>query len=92
MAFLSKRKQQMLEKSWVQTFSDHVFTKINEHISAPLYSEKANSRPNAPINVLVSALILKDFSGLTDEGITEACEFDFRYQYALHTTSFKISR
>jgi len=89
LAFLSKRKQQMLEKSWAQTFSDHVFTKINEHIFAPLYSEKTNSRPNAPINVLVSALILKDFSGLTDEGITEACEFDFRYQYALHTTSFE---
>lgn len=89
LAFLSKRKQQMLERSWAQTFSDHVFTKINEHIFAPLYSEKTNSRPNAPINVVVSALILKDFTGLTDEEITEACEFDFRYQYALHTTSFE---
>ena len=89
LAFLSKRKQQMLERSWAQPFSNHVFTKINEHIFAPLYSEKTNSRPNAPINVLVSALILKDFSGLTDEEITEACEFDFRYQYALHTTSFE---
>ena len=89
LAFLSKRKQQMLEKSWAQAFSDHIFTRINEHIFAPLYSEKMNSRPNAPINVLVSALILKDFTSLTDEEITEACEFDFRYQYALHTTSFE---
>ena len=89
LAFLSKRKQQMLEKSWAQAFSDHVFTRINEHIFAPLYSEKTNSRPNAPINVVVGALILKDFTSLTDEGITEACEFDFRYQYALHTTSFE---
>ena len=45
LAFLSKRKQQMLEKSWAQAFSDHVFTRINEHIFAPLYSEKTNSRP-----------------------------------------------
>ena len=89
LAFLSRRKQQMLEKSWAQAFSDHIFTRINEHIFAPLYSEKMNSRPNAPINVLVSALILKDFTSLTDEEITEACEFDFRYQYALHTTSFE---
>ena len=89
LAFLSRRKQKMLEKSWAQTFSDHIFTRINEHIFAPLYSEKMNSRPNAPINVLVSALILKDFTSLTDEEITEACEFDFRYQYALHTTSFE---
>ena len=88
LAFLSQRKQQMLERSWAQAFSNHIFTRINEHIFAPLYSEKTNSRPNAPINVLVSALILKDFTSLTDEEITEACEFDFRYQYALHTTSF----
>ena len=89
LAFLSKRKQMMLEKSWAQSFSDHIFTRIDEHIFAPLYSENTNSRPNAPINVVVGALILKDFTGLTDEEITEACEFDFRYQYALHTTSFE---
>lgn len=89
LAFLSKRKQQMLEKSWAQAFSDHIFTRINECIFAPLYSEKSNSMPNAPVNVVVGALILKDFNNLTDEGITEACEFDFRYQYALHTTSFE---
>lgn len=45
-------------------------------IFAPLYSDKANSRPNAPVNVIVGALILKE------------CECDFRYQYALHTTSY----
>lgn len=89
LAFLSKRKQQMLERSWAQAFSDHIFRRINEHIFAPLYSEKTNSRPNAPINVIVGSLILKDFTGLTDEELTEACEFDFRYQYALHTTSFE---
>ncbi len=89
LAFLSPRKQQMIERSWAQAFSSHIYTRINEHIFAPLYSEKTNSRPNAPINVIVSALILKDFTNLTDEEITEACEFDFRYQYALHTTSFE---
>lgn len=40
-----------------------------------------NSRPNAPINVLVGALILKDFTNLTDKELTEACEFDFRYLF-----------
>ena len=89
LAFMSSRKQQMLEKSWAQAFSDHIFKRINEHIFAPLYSEKSNSRPNAPINVLVSALILKDYNGFTDEDIIASCEFDFRYQYALHTTSFE---
>lgn len=89
LAFLSKRKQQMLDKSWAKSFSEHIFTKIDEHIFAPLFSEKKNSRPNAPINVIVGAMILKDLNGFTEEELLEECEFDFRYQYALHTTSFK---
>lgn len=58
-------------------------------IFAPLYSEKRNSRPNAPVNVIVGALILKELMGLTDDEVMEECEFDFRFQYALHTTSFE---
>ena len=89
LAFLSRRKQQMLENSWAQSFSDLVFTRINENIFAPLYSEKSNSRPNAPINVILGALILKALLDQTDDEIAESCEFDFRFQYALHTTSFE---
>jgi len=89
LAFMSERKQRILEKSWAKAFSEHIFTKIDEHIFMPLYSEKTNSRPNAPINVIVGALILKDFTGLTDDEILEECEFDLRYQYALHTTCFE---
>ena len=89
LGFLSLRKQRMLNSSWAQAFSDHVFGHINEQIFAPLYSEQRNSRPNAPINVIVGALILKDFTGQTDDEMLESCEFDLRYQYALHTTSFE---
>jgi len=56
---------------------------------APLYSDKRISRPNAPVNSIVGALILKKLNGLTDDEILEECEFDFRYQYALHTTSYE---
>lgn len=90
LSFLSKRKQKMLQNSWAQDFSDHVFTKINEQIFAPLYSENTNSRPNAPVNVIVGALILKDYTDQTEDEILESIEFDFRYQYALHTTSFEV--
>ena len=89
LAFLPPKKLQMLEKSWAQVFSDHVFTRINEYIFAPLYSDRSNSRPNSPVNVLVGALILKDHNELTDEELVASCEFDYRYQYALHTTSFE---
>jgi hypothetical protein len=52
-----------------------------------LYSDKA-SRPNTPVNVLIGALILKEFSNLTDDELVESLMFDIRFQYALHTTSF----
>ena len=87
--FLSARKQHLLDKSWAKTFSDQIFSHIDEHIFMPLYSEKRNSRPNAPINVIVGALIIKELNGMTDDEVMESCEFDFRYQYALHTTSFE---
>lgn len=70
--------------------SEQVFSKIDEYIFAPLYSEKTNSRSNAPVNVLFGALILKDLNGLTDDELEASCLFDFRYQYALHTTSFDV--
>lgn len=89
LGFLSERKQKILEKSWAKPFSDIIFSNIDEMIFAPLYSDKRNSRPNAPVNVIVGALILKELNGLTDDEIIEECEFDFRYQYALHTTSYE---
>ena len=64
-------------------------TQIDETIFAPLYSSKTNSRPNAPINVLVGAMILKELNGLTDDEVIDECEFDYRFQFALHTTSFE---
>lgn len=87
--FLSDRKRRMLDRSWARIFSDQVFTSIDELIFAPLYSEHTNSRPNAPINVIVGALIIKELTGMTDDEVMESCEFDLRFQYALHTTSFE---
>ena len=62
LAFLSERKQRMLERSWAKEFSDHVFCNIDESVFMPLYSEKSNSRSNAPINVIVGALIINEMS------------------------------
>lgn len=89
LGFLSERKQKILDKSWAKPFSEHIFSNIDEMMFAPLYSDKKNSRPNAPVNVIVGALILKELNGLTDDELLEECECDFRYQYALHTTSYE---
>ena len=42
-----------------------------------MYSEKTNSQPNAPIYVVVGALILKNLMSHMNEEITESYEFDF---------------
>lgn len=61
---------------------------INEDSFSVLYSD-VGSRPNTPIDVLVSSLIIKELTGLTDDELIESLMFDIRFQYAMHTTSFK---
>lgn len=83
----SKRQKRFLQNSWCIYFAEHVFPKIDEAPFAVLYSEKA-SRPNTPVNILIGALLLKEFHGLSDDGILNALIFDPRFQIALHTSSF----
>ena len=64
------------------------FPKIDERPFAVLYSTK-DSRPNSPVNVNLGALIIKEFTGLSDDELLTALMFDIRFQYALHTTSFE---
>lgn len=85
---LTDRERKMLEKSWAVPFAEIVFPAIEEEPFSVLYSNKA-SRPNTPVNVLVGALILKELLNLTDDEVVESLMFDIRFQYALHTTSFK---
>ena len=84
---LTPREKRFLEKSWAKTFAEEIFPKIDEAPYAVLYSENA-SRPNTPVNVIIGALILKEFTGQSDDDIYNSLMFDIRYQYALHTTSF----
>lgn len=86
--FLTERELKFLEKSWAKPFADKIFPAINEDDFSVLYSDSA-SRPNTPVNVIIGALILKEWLGLTDEEIVESLMFDIRFQVALHTTSFK---
>jgi hypothetical protein len=74
--------QDMLQKSWAGDFFEIIFLAIEEERFSVLYSEKA-SRPNKPINFLVSLLLLKEMNRLTDEELLESLAFDFRFHYAL---------
>ena len=59
---LTKREKRFLDSSWATQFADEIFPKIDEAPFSVLYSDKA-SRPNTPVNVIVGALLLKEFLG-----------------------------
>lgn len=84
---LTDREKRFLDKSWAKYFAEHIFPKIDEWPFAVLYSSK-DSRPNSPVNVNLGALIIKEFTGLSDDELLTSMMFDIRFQYALHTTSF----
>ena len=84
---LTERERKALEKSWAKIFADEIFPAIDEERFSVLYSDKA-SRPNAPVNVIIGALIIKELFDYSDDEIVENLMLDLHLQYALHTTSF----
>ena len=79
---LPEKQQRRLEESWAGTFYREFFSRMDEAPYAVLYSEKA-SRPNIPINVLVSLEYLKAGEGWSDEDMYDAFLFDVQVRYAL---------
>ena len=79
---LGKKQRDLLENSREKWFYNLVLRNINENKFKPLYSEKA-SRPNAPVNILVSALIYKELKGISYDELMESVMFDLRYKVAL---------
>jgi len=61
---------------------EHIYLNINEMDFRALYSGKA-SRPNAPVNILVCALILKELKGISYDELMESVMFDLRFKTAL---------
>ena len=84
---LSPRNKKIVESSWCKDFAEIVFPAIQEERFSVLYSDKNASRPNAPVNFIIGALMLKELQGLSDNELMEAICCDVRYQYALHSTS-----
>ena len=74
-----KRK---LQNHWSTHFYEHVFTQIDETKFERLYHD-GYSRPNKPVNELVSLEIIKHLLGMSDEELEHAYVFDFRVRNAL---------
>ncbi len=81
-AELSKKQRKLLERSKEKWFNNLILRNINEDDFKTLYSEIA-SRPNVAVNILVSALILKELRGISYDELMESVMFDLRFKVAL---------
>lgn len=79
---LPEKQKTLLENSWAGTFYQEVFCRIDEQLFSELYVDFP-SRPNAPVNELVSLEILKAGQGWTDEEMWHHYLFDLQTRYAL---------
>jgi hypothetical protein len=79
---MSKKMRQRLEASWAGTFYREIFCRMDETPFAVLYSDQP-SRPNAAINVLVGAEILKAGFGWSDEELWDHLQFNLQVRFAL---------
>jgi hypothetical protein len=79
---LPNKQRHRLETSWAATFYEDYFCRIDEDILAVLYSDKA-SRPNIPVNVLVSLEALKAGFGWSDAELETQMAFNIQVRYAL---------
>jgi len=80
--WLPEKLQKQLQSSWAETFYNEVFCRIDETRFAALYSSTM-SRPNVPVNVLVSLEILKSGFGWNDEELYEQVCFNLQVRHAL---------
>jgi len=79
---LPEAKQKKLLASKEALFYKLIFCNIHEEDFSILYSSKG-SRPNAPLNTLVSAIILQNHNGWTVEELLNRIDFDLLTRYAL---------
>ncbi len=83
---LCKMQRDLLDTSKEKWFYNLILRNVNENNFKPLYSEKA-SRPNVAVNILVSALILKELKGISYDELMESVMFDLRFKVALGLVS-----
>ncbi len=79
---LPEKKLKKLQSSREYAFYQLIFCHIDEDQFSVLYSDK-KSRPNAPVNAMVSALILMQQRGWTYEHLFDQIDFDLKTRTAL---------
>ena len=84
---LPEKQRQRLDASWAGVFYREFFSRLDETIFAVLYAE-ATSRPNIPVNVLVSLDFLKSGHGWSDEEMYDQFQYNLQVRYALGLHDF----
>ena len=84
---LPEKQRQRLDTSWAGVFYRDFFSRLDETIFAVLYAE-ATSRPNIPVNVLVSLDFLKAGHGWSDEEMYDQFQYNLQVRYAVGLHDF----
>lgn len=85
---LSDKKRHMLEDSRAPIFREEIYAKIDEEPYRQLFEEEGSvSRPNFPINTVISAAILKKMFDMSETALFESINLDIRFSYALNLES-----
>ena len=79
---LPDKLQRRLEESWAGTFYRECFSRIDESLFEVLYAD-VDSRPNTPVNVLLSFEILKAGFGWSDQETHDRFSYDVQVRYAV---------
>jgi len=79
---LPETLRKRLHNSWAETFYHEFFRRLDEKAFDVLYTDHP-SRPNVPVNVLVSLEFLKANKGWTDEELYDNACYDIQVRYAL---------
>jgi len=79
---LSKKQRQRLEESWAGTYRREFHSRLDERLFAVLYKD-VPSRPNTPVNNLVSFEALKAGFGWSDAETYDHFMFDLQVRYAV---------
>ena len=83
---LDNEQQELLNKTPEKAFFNLIFTNINESDYKVLFS-KNGSRPNASVNILIAALILKERKSWSYDELMASIMFDMRTKTALGLSS-----
>jgi len=82
---LDPLKRARLERTWAHAYRSHALPLIDETRFAK-YFDPENSRPNKPVKLVVSVLVLKEVFDLTDLEALSELEWNALWQYALDVT------